>query len=72
LRDGSGEWGVKGMIPACCLPLWGREGVTLIASTKCKKMRAATGFLQSPDNCAELGQFAEALIRYDGAIAITP
>jgi len=66
------ERGVKGMPPLDCLPLWGREGVTLIASTKCKKMRAATGFLQSPDNCAELGQFAEALIRYDGAIAITP
>jgi len=26
--------GVKGMIPACCLPHWGREGVTLIAYQK--------------------------------------
>jgi len=25
------------MIPACCLPRWGREGVTLIASVKIKK-----------------------------------
>jgi len=27
-------WGVKGMLPLGCLPLWGREGVTLIASSK--------------------------------------
>ena len=31
------ERGVKGMIPACCLPCRGREGVTLIASVKLKK-----------------------------------
>jgi hypothetical protein len=24
--------GVKGMLPLSCLPLWGREGVTLIAA----------------------------------------
>jgi hypothetical protein len=24
--------GVKGMLPACCLPLWGRERVALIAA----------------------------------------
>jgi hypothetical protein len=29
--------GVKRMLPACCLLLHGREGVTLIASSKCKK-----------------------------------
>jgi hypothetical protein len=28
------ERGVKGMIPACCLSLWGREGVALIAFFK--------------------------------------
>jgi hypothetical protein len=42
LRDGRN--GVKGMIPACCLPLWGREGVTLIAY---QKEWRVTGFLQS-------------------------
>jgi hypothetical protein len=31
------ERGVKGMLPLGCLPRWGREGVTLIASSKCKK-----------------------------------
>jgi len=29
--------GVKGMIPASCLPRLRREGVTLIASSKCNK-----------------------------------
>jgi hypothetical protein len=29
--------GVKGILPLGCLPLWGREGVTLIPSSKCKK-----------------------------------
>jgi len=31
------ERGVKGMLPLGCIPRWGREGVTLIASLKCKK-----------------------------------
>jgi hypothetical protein len=26
--------GGKGMLPACCLPLWGREVVTLIAAAE--------------------------------------
>ena len=26
--------GVKGMLPACCLPHWGREGVTLLAAAE--------------------------------------
>jgi len=26
--------GIKGMLPACCLPLWGREGVTLLTSVR--------------------------------------
>jgi hypothetical protein len=26
--------GGKGMLPACCLPLWGREGVTLLAAAE--------------------------------------
>jgi len=29
--------GVKGIHPLGCLPPWGREGVTLIASVKLKK-----------------------------------
>jgi hypothetical protein len=30
--------GGKGMLPACCLPLWGREGVTLLAAAKNKRI----------------------------------
>jgi hypothetical protein len=30
--------GVKGMLPACCLPLWGKEGVTLIAAAENYRM----------------------------------
>jgi len=33
-ETGEMERGVKGMLPACCLPLWGREGVTFIAFLK--------------------------------------
>ena len=29
--ENTSKVGVKGVLPACCLPLWGREGVTLIA-----------------------------------------
>jgi hypothetical protein len=39
--------GVKGMLPACCLPLWGREGVTLIAATENYRMTEKRGFQQS-------------------------
>jgi len=46
-RRERGIGGVKGMLPTCCLPLWGREGVTLIAFLKEWKV---TGFLQSRDN----------------------
>jgi len=28
------ERGSRGLAPACCLPLWGREGVTLTSSTE--------------------------------------
>jgi hypothetical protein len=35
-ETGEIEKGVKGMIPACCLPLWGREGVPLIPFSKKK------------------------------------
>ncbi len=38
--------GVKGACPLGCLPLWGREGVTLAISTPAQKN--ARGFLQSP------------------------
>jgi hypothetical protein len=30
--------GGKGMFPACCLPLWGREGVTLLAAAENKRI----------------------------------
>jgi hypothetical protein len=32
--NGRNEKGVKGMLPLRCLPLWGREGVTFLASRK--------------------------------------
>jgi hypothetical protein len=35
------------MLPLGCLPCWGREGVALKTSSKCKKIWAVTGFLQS-------------------------
>jgi len=35
------------MLPACCLPLWGREGVTLLAATENKRMMGKRGFQQS-------------------------
>jgi hypothetical protein len=31
--------GSRGFTPSCCLPLWGREGVTLAISTPAKKTR---------------------------------
>jgi hypothetical protein len=30
--------GGKEMLPACCLPLWGREGVTLLAAAENKRI----------------------------------
>jgi hypothetical protein len=42
--------GVKGMLPACCLPLWGREGVTLIAAAENYRMTEKRGFQQSLNN----------------------
>jgi hypothetical protein len=30
--------GGKGMLPACCLPLWEREGVTLLAAAENKRI----------------------------------
>jgi len=39
--------GVKGMLPACCLPLWGREGVTLLAAAENYRMTGKRGFQQS-------------------------
>jgi len=37
--------GIKGMLPLGCLPLWGREGVSLIAFPK--ELRV-TGFFTKP------------------------
>jgi hypothetical protein len=34
LIEKSDRRGGKGMLPACCLPHWGREGVTLIATAE--------------------------------------
>ena len=33
------SWGSRGLAPSCCLPLWGREGVTLAISTPTQKTR---------------------------------
>jgi hypothetical protein len=39
--------GVKGMLPLGCLPLWGREGVTLIVAAENYRMTGKRGFQQS-------------------------
>ena len=36
------KWGSRGLAPACCIPLWGREGVTLTNPL----MAVWKGFLQ--------------------------
>jgi hypothetical protein len=48
--------GARGMLPACCLPLWGREGVTLMAAAENYQMIEKRGFQQS-GNRAELFNF---------------
>jgi hypothetical protein len=40
------EKGVKGALPACCIPLWGREGVTLITGVKYSQQFEKIVFLQ--------------------------
>ena len=40
----SSDMGVKGVLPLGCLPLWGREGVTLLASVSEQRgMEVLTG-----------------------------
>jgi hypothetical protein len=34
----------KGMLPACCLPLRGREGVTLLGAAEIKRITGKRGF----------------------------
>jgi hypothetical protein len=41
------EKGVKGMLPLGCLPLWGREGVTLLYTEKGWQVTGKRGFLLS-------------------------
>jgi hypothetical protein len=41
LESGEIERGVKGMLPLGCLPRWGREGVSLTTSSKCKKYKGS-------------------------------
>jgi len=40
--------GGKRMLPTCCLPLWGRVGVTLLAAAENKRISGKRGFQQSP------------------------
>ena len=35
VSENSAGKGVKGMLPLGCLPLWGREGVTLLTTKVC-------------------------------------
>ena len=39
--------GVKGALPLGCLPLWGREGVTLLYTEEDWQVTGKRGFLQS-------------------------
>ncbi len=34
IKNAYEEWGSRGLAPLGCLPLWGREGVTLVNSTE--------------------------------------
>jgi hypothetical protein len=38
------------MLPTCYLPLWGREGVTLLAAAENKRITGKRGFQQSQKN----------------------
>ena len=40
--------GVKGVLPLGCLPLWGREGVTLLYTEEVWQVTGKRGFFQSP------------------------
>jgi hypothetical protein len=40
--------GGKGMLPACCLPLWGREGGTLMAAAENKRITQKKRILTKP------------------------
>jgi hypothetical protein len=42
--------GGKGMLPLGCLPLWGRERVTLLAAAENKRITGKRGFQQSKKN----------------------
>jgi hypothetical protein len=42
--------GGKGMLPLGCLPLWGREGITLLSAAENKRITGKRGFQQSRDN----------------------
>jgi hypothetical protein len=46
--------GGKGMLPACCLPLWGREGVTLLTAAENKRITGKKDFYkaENPKNGA--------------------
>ena len=39
VSENSAGKGVKGMLPLGCLPLWGREGVTLIVAIENKQAK---------------------------------
>jgi hypothetical protein len=38
LKNTPKKEGARGMLPACCLPLWGSEGVTLITAAENYRM----------------------------------
>jgi hypothetical protein len=42
--------GVKGVLPLGCLPLWGREGVTLIATAEINLVTGKKNFCKSIKN----------------------
>jgi hypothetical protein len=42
--------GGKGMLPLGCLPLWRREGVTLLAAAENERITGKRGFQQSKKN----------------------
>jgi hypothetical protein len=50
----SDKRGGKGMLPACCLPLWGREGVTLTAAADNYRMTEKKDFNRAQRSLKEV------------------
>jgi hypothetical protein len=57
-----GKRGGRGMLPLGCLPLWGREGVTIPAAAENKRITGKRGFQQSHNGLKCGVQESEAIL----------